>query len=221
MGRYIKNIKGRRYWYEQTPYRVGDKIKNKMVYLGPVDGSARRKAADEKFRQVLRDNVAEYGTSRPGARYAKEAEARAQYHLDMGFKNAVGQEVPLSPEERYSQYVSDFWFKIDSNQASPFEMRHREYNVSHGSVNYRATEYFQGLRDRVQAENDRQAAQDAPGRTQEAPATNSTVDAEIEAREAKFEAAVDEYNEGTTAAPDAPAPDDAPSPSENGTADKQ
>lgn len=59
----------------------------------------------------------------------------------------------------------------------------------------------------------RQTAQDAPQRTQEAPAKNFTVDDEIEAREAKFEAAVDEYNAGTTAAPDTPAPDDAPSPS--------
>ena len=57
----------------------------------------------------------------------------------------------------------------------------------------------------------RQAAQDAPGRTQGPPAKDFTVDDEIEAREAKFEAAVDEYNAGTTAAPDSPAPDDAPS----------
>jgi hypothetical protein len=179
-----------------------------------VDGPARRKAADEKFRQVLRDNAYQYGKSRPGERRAKEAQAREQYHRDMGFKNAVGQEVPLSPEERYGQFVSDSWLKIDSKQVSPFEMRHREYKVTHGSGNYRASEYFGNLRDRVRAEDARQTAQDAPGRPQEAPATNSTVDAEIEAREAKFEATVDEYNAGTTAAPDAPAPDDAPSPSE-------
>jgi hypothetical protein len=62
----------------------------------------------------------------------------------------------------------------------------------------------------------RVAAQQAPGRTQEAPATDFTVDDEIEAREAKFEATVDEYNAGTTAAPAEPAPADAPSPDATG-----
>jgi hypothetical protein len=57
----------------------------------------------------------------------------------------------------------------------------------------------------------RQTAQDAPGRAKGDKAKDFTVDDEIESREAKFEAAVDEYNAGTTAAPDAPAPDDAPS----------
>jgi hypothetical protein len=213
MGRYIKNIKGRRYAYEQTPYRVGDKIKNKMVYLGPVDGPARKKAADEKFRQVLRDNVAEYGKSRPGARYAKEAQAREQYHRDMGFKQTGEKEPPLTQEERYSQFVSDFWLKIDSKQVSPFEMRHREYTVTHASAQYRMGERFNNVRDEVHREDARQTAQDAPGRAQEAPAKDFTVDDEIEAREAKFETAVEEYNAGTSTTPDSPAPDDAPSPS--------
>lgn len=213
MARYIKNINGRRYWYEQTPDYRGGKRTPITKYIGPVDGPARKKAADEKFRQVLRDNAYQYGRSRPGERRAKEAAAREQYHRDMGFKNAVGQEVPLSPEERYSQYVSDFWFKIDSKQTSAFDMRHREYTVSHSSAKYRMGERFNNVRDQVRAEDARQTAQDAPGRTQEAPAKDFTVDDEIGAREAKFEAAVDEYNAGTTAEPDAPAPDDAPSPS--------
>jgi hypothetical protein len=60
------------------------------------------------------------------------------------------------------------------------------------------------------------APQNAPERTEEPASKNFTVDDEIEAREAKFDAAVEEYNAGTTAAPDTPAPDDAPSPSEPG-----
>ncbi len=61
-----------------------------------------------------------------------------------------------------------------------------------------------------EAKASRQTAQDAPGRAQTSQAKDFTVDDEIEAREARSEAAVDEYNEGTTAAPDSPAPDDAP-----------
>ncbi len=132
----------------------------------------------------------------------------------MGFPGAEEPDAPLTHEERYRQFVSDFWVKIDRNQASPFEVWHREYTATHGSASYRATERFNQVRDEVQAEDARQAAQNAPERTEAPSPKNFTVDDEIEAREAKFEASVDEYNDGTTAAPDGPAPDDAPEPSE-------
>jgi hypothetical protein len=199
MGRYIKTIKGRRYWYEQTPDYRGGKRTPITRYIGPVDGAARKKAADEKYREVLRDNVYKYGSSRPGARYADEARARAQYARDMGWTKP--DEPHSTHEEQYRQFVSDFWFKIDSNQASDFEKRHREYDLTHRSPQSRAKEHFHNLRSEIQKEDARidlenasQPAQNPPGRTEEAPAKNFTVDDEIEARQAKFEETLDEVN---------------------------
>lgn len=193
-----KTIKGRQYRYEQTSYREGGKVKTKSVYLGPVSGTT-RKAADEKYRQVLRDSVFLYGTSRPAERYAREARAREQYHYDLGFK--------VTPEERLRQVTSDFWFGIDSKRETNFEKRHREYTLIHPSTASRVAERFSKLREEIQKEEARIAAQDALGHAQAAPAKNFSVDDEIEAREAKFEATLDEYNATTGSEPltDAPA----------------
>ena len=43
--RVIKKIKGHSYLYEQSSYRIGEKVKTKSRYLGPVSPSGVRDAA--------------------------------------------------------------------------------------------------------------------------------------------------------------------------------
>jgi hypothetical protein len=45
----IKTINGRRYRYSQKTWREGGRVRTKSVYLGPVDGDARRKGGVTEF----------------------------------------------------------------------------------------------------------------------------------------------------------------------------
>src|SRR5205085_9767611 len=187
----IKTVKGRQYRYLQRSVRVPGRRtpKTESVYLGPVGGNP-RKAADEKYREVLRDNMHRFGTTRPGARYASEARAREQYHRDMGFKGTEGPG-PQTPSERQQQGFQEFWLKVDTNKRSSFETRHAAYNLSHPSATYRVAAEFQRVRDEVRQQDARIAAQEAPQQTAAAPAKDFTVDDEIEARQAQQDEAVD------------------------------
>lgn len=53
----IKTIKGRKYRYERTSYRVGDKVKHRSKYLGPVDpvNKKRNQNAGRKPKMKVRD----------------------------------------------------------------------------------------------------------------------------------------------------------------------
>jgi len=42
----IKTIKGNKYKYERTSYRVGDVVKHKSKYLGPVEPKNKMKKGD-------------------------------------------------------------------------------------------------------------------------------------------------------------------------------
>ena len=50
----IKIIKGRKYRYERTSYRVGDKVKHKSKYLGPVAPVNKRKNPNAGRKPKLR-----------------------------------------------------------------------------------------------------------------------------------------------------------------------
>jgi hypothetical protein len=85
----VRNISGKPYSYLETRYRENGRVKSKSQYLGPLGGGKSngpvsgsggprggpapawedmRKAADELYRNVLRENVELFGTSRSGAR---------------------------------------------------------------------------------------------------------------------------------------------------------
>jgi hypothetical protein len=190
----IKTIGGRQYEYLQTSYREGGKVKTKSVYIGPVGGRKRKKrgggfppvnpAAIVLGGIALAMHIAKHGVKSP----------------DYKSRNR-----PPDPRSWDAQlaYERRKWAERIANAKG----------IRRTSAHPEQTEAWREFDERLAAKVARQTAQDAPGRTQEAPAKNFTVDDEIEARAAKFEAAVDEYNTGTTAAADAPAPDDAPCPS--------
>jgi transposase len=50
----IKTIKGRKYRYERTSYRVGEKVKHKSKYLGPVETVKKRKNPNAGRKPKLR-----------------------------------------------------------------------------------------------------------------------------------------------------------------------
>jgi hypothetical protein len=212
----IKTIGGWQYYYEQTARYRNGKRTPLMRYIGPVDPKRQRKriALGDIFKAFLEVGgyVAFTGTKRPGyklrnvesgrTRQMRQANLKAlykQYGLDLSSPQALRPTRALLSQEQRQ------------------ELMHKLITTGCAARAPKASEAkfdWSGLEAKVAAgKTARQTAQDAPQRTQEAPAKNFTVDDKIEAREAKFEAAVDEYNAGTTAAPDTPAPDDAPSPS--------
>lgn len=50
----IKTIKGRKYRYERTSYRVGDVVKHTSKYLGPVESVSRKKKSNAGRKPKLR-----------------------------------------------------------------------------------------------------------------------------------------------------------------------
>lgn len=50
----IKTIKGRKYRYERTSYRVGKKVKHKSKYLGPIDPVNKRRKTNAGRKPKLR-----------------------------------------------------------------------------------------------------------------------------------------------------------------------
>jgi hypothetical protein len=183
----IKTIKGRQYYYEQTARYRNGKRTPLMRYVGPVDPKRQRKriALSDILRALFEvgGHVAAKGTKRPSYKTKNRPPDPRSWDAQLAYERRKWEE-RIAKAKGTRRNTSAHPEQIDA---------WREFD------------------ERLAAKAARQTAQDAPGRTQEAPAKNFTVDDEIEAREAKFEAAVDEYNAGTTAAPDAPAPDDAPS----------
>lgn len=181
----IKTIRGRRYKYRQETYREGGKVKTRSVYIGPVDGPKRRRkgiSVGDIFRALFE----------VGGYVAVKGTKRPSYKT----KNRP-------PDPRSMKHMLD-----EARQKWERQIDDAKMGYGKQKAKVQPNAEWQEFMDRIAA---RQTAQDASGRTEGPQAKDFTVDDEIEAREAKFEAAVDEYNEGTTAAPDAPAPDDAPS----------
>jgi hypothetical protein len=182
----IKTINGRQYYYLQTARYLNGKRTPLMRYVGPVNPKRRRGITPGSFFRALFEvggYVAVKGTDRPNFKTKnRPPDPRSMRHMLEREQEKWGRRI----EDAKAGYGK---VKADVDQ----DARWRDFD------------------ERFAAKTAGQTAQDAPGRTQGASAKNSTVDDEIAAREAKFEAAVDEYNAGTTAAPDAPAPDDAPS----------
>ncbi|ABE61199.1 hypothetical protein Nham_0303 [Nitrobacter hamburgensis X14] len=209
----IKTIKGRQYYYEQTARYRNGKRTPLMRYIGPVDPKRQRKriALSDIFRALFEVGgyVAVKGTKRPDYK-VKDIESGRTCQMRQANLKALYKQygVDLSSPQAFSATSAHL------SQAQRQELMHKVLAAGRAARAPKAPEAkfdWSGLEAKMAANKAaRQTAQDAPGRTQEAPAKNFTVDDEIEAREAKFEAAVDEYNAGTTAAPDAPAPDDAP-----------
>jgi hypothetical protein len=144
------------------------------------------------------------GPVSPGARDPKKLRAS-----DVGLGSGVYNEAEILRAVNKT-FERQRWARDRMRTRSPEEIG-QEDKWRHASARWEE-EAKVSARERAhfEAKEARQTAQNAPGRTEGPQAKDFTVDDEIEAREAKFEAAVDEYNEGTTAAPDAPAPDDAP-----------
>lgn len=147
---------GKRYASLEERYRENGKVKSRVLAsLGPVDGSsagrqaAYRKAADELYREVLRENVYRYGTSRPGERYQREAHAREAFQRYMDSEKAGNPELPRSWQEKMEQ------------QDASFECRSRMYAALHpnGSATARAQSRYDNLRAAIHAEDAKLSAQ--------------------------------------------------------------
>jgi hypothetical protein len=179
----IKTINGRQYYYEQTARYANGKRTPLMRYIGPVSPKRRRRI---KAGDILR------AIFEVGGHAAANGTNRPGYKA----KNRP-------PDPRSMRHMLD-------RERQKWERRIDDAKAGYGKQKADAGQdaAWRGFMERTTA---RQTAQDAPKRAKGAKAKDFTVDDEIEAREAKFEAAVDEYNAGTTAAPDSPAPDDAPS----------
>jgi hypothetical protein len=187
----IKTINGRQYEYLQTSYREGSKVRTKSVYIGPVGGTKRRKRGGGGFPFVNPASIILGGI------------ALAMHVAKHGVKSPSYKTKNRPPDPRSARHMLEL-------ERQRWERRIEDAKA--GWVKPKAKPEqdpeWRAFDEKLAAS--RQTAQDAPGRAKGAKAKDFTVDDEIEAREAKFEAAVDEYNEGTTAAPDSPAPDDAP-----------
>lgn len=190
----IKTINGRQYEYLQTSYREGGKVRTKCVYIGPVGGRKRKKRGGG-FPPV-----------NPAAAVLGGI-ALAVHIARRGVKSPDYKAKSRPPDSRSARHMLE-------RERQRWQRRMDDAKAGCGKPQAKA-EQDAGWREFMERTTARQAAQDAPGRAKGAKAKDFTVDDEIEAREAKFEAAVDEYNEGTTAAPDSPAPDDAPSESDD------
>jgi hypothetical protein len=189
----IKTINGRQYEYLQTSYREGGKVRTKSVYVGPVGGRKRRKRGGGGFTPVNPAAIILGGI------------ALAMHIAKYGTKSPNYKSPNRPPDPRSARHMLD-------RERQRWERRIEDAKAGYGKPKADAGQDA-AWREFMERTTARQTAQDAPGRAKGAKAKDFTVDDEIEAREAQFEAAVDEYNEGTTAAPDSPAPDDAPSPS--------
>ena len=69
-----------RYLYLEERWRENGKVKSRSTLIKGDRESLERKLANERYRDVLRENVYRYGKSHTGERYRREAEARQAYH---------------------------------------------------------------------------------------------------------------------------------------------
>jgi len=136
--RYQKKQSGVYASYEER-YREGGKGKSRYRSLGRVDGitpsQVTRKAADELYRQVLRDNVYTYGKSKPGERYAAADKARQAYqeYLKTG-------ELPTSELEQYERDQKEHW---------EGESMRIQAKATAGHATFKAKEQYNAVRDEV------------------------------------------------------------------------
>jgi hypothetical protein len=215
--RIIKTIKGRRYYYLQRSYRRGGRVLTKSIYLGPVDAPKRKK------RKLDLRGLAP-GIAAIGIHVLLNGLKSPQYKTRDRISGRTIQANKQALLALYKSYGLDLSSPQALQQTRALLSADQEQELMHkvlalgreqhagrakGEVSPEIREFNERLKAHKAAQDARQAAQNAPGRTEAPVAKNFTVDDEIEAREAKFEAAVDEYNAGTTAAPDSPAPDDA------------
>lgn len=219
MGRYIKTIKGRQYWYEQT-YRPGRRTPLTR-YIGPVNPVRKKKRGGGLpipnpldlvlYATVFATHIVKYGTGSPKyrsknvrsgrARQAAQAAAKElfkSYGIDLSSAAAYRATIAhVSQEERWKLSKEFAALGPDARLTMDWPQDDAEARAPAGD------------------REGRQTPQDAPQGPPEAPTYNFTVDDEIEARQAKFEETLDEYNasiEGETGAPSL-GPDDAPEPS--------
>ena len=144
-------IKGRPYLYSEERYREGGKVRcRSRVVRGAYSKipAEARKAADERYREVLRENIYRYGTSRSGARYAREEAAREAYHHFLDRANSGG---PLTLDEARAEAYT----RIFDRPTSAFESRASKYASSKPSPEYRARTRFENVKEAVRAENAR------------------------------------------------------------------
>ncbi len=225
----IKTIGGRQYKYLQTSYRFGGKVRTKSIYLGPVGGVKRKKGGG--FPPVNPAGVV-LGAVKLGLYIAKNGTKSPRYSNKTHESGRTKSARDAKMRDLYKAYG------IDTSSAPAFhatssllsaeqrvELMHRQAELGRGSKSPAAqSDEMKAFADRIaehKADQDaRIAAQEAAPRTEAPAAKNFTVDDEIEAREAKFEATVEEYNAGTQAAAAEPAPADAPTPDATGTQTK-
>lgn len=197
---------GLRYWQES--YREGGKVKTR--HLGPVGGKPRK--------QKLRGGFA-LPFSAPFVLLVhalrKSFDKTYDRARSKSAKGRVGKVDPRS-QERQDAYDRARWHETRMKEIHAFNIKRDVYVAQH-AADIRERFYHLGRPSPVAAAKDRyaQARQEAQKEVTAPPtptAKNFTVDDAIEAREARTEAAVAEHNAGTQAAPDSPAPADAPSP---------
>jgi hypothetical protein len=56
--RVVKAIKGRRYLYEQRTWRDGGRVRTESRYIGPLDGTPRRRRLGQKIADFIKANMA-------------------------------------------------------------------------------------------------------------------------------------------------------------------
>lgn len=138
-----RTIHGRRYTYYEERWRENGKVKSrstivKTVRSVPVNAETDRKAAVERYRDTLRQNVFIYGKSKPGERYEAEALAREAYQRHLDAEQRGEAFVQLSQEEHFNDVRSQFVHLGKASQADPSS---------------RAEAAFMSLRDAVHAED--------------------------------------------------------------------
>lgn len=238
MPRYIKVIRGRAYWYEQT-YRPGSRTPLTR-YIGPVEPKRKKIGLSDVLKGIFeaglvlgarniiprppRAGRGKRGTQSNRTKLMREAELRALYEsygIDLSSPQAFNATRALLAQEQQTELMHKLLglgrAHSSSRELGPMSQAVREFNER---ARERMVQVDGGRVDRSILEA-RRTAQNVPGRTEEAPAKNFTVDDEIEARQATFEATLDEVNamrgyEPLTDAPsDAPTPSDADAPHEN------
>jgi hypothetical protein len=243
----IKTIKGRQYRYFQSTYRSGGKVRTNSKYIGPVGGGKRKRSTSvsDVLMNVFTLGVKAAAGELKERHYAKR---RAPSHRSKHVADKATRELDRlygldrSTPERWRET----WERLRANTELFNEWRQQQETVTNelhaekarqqdaapkSAEEKQLTASKQEFADRVNAhiaaqharhadQDARQTSQDAPQAAQEAPAKDFTVDDEIEAREAKFDAMQEEvnaargFNPAPTDPPDIPSPepDDAPAP---------
>jgi hypothetical protein len=168
---YYKRVhkNGKTYVYPELreSRRVPGKKNPVSVTLGRIGGST-RKAADERYREVLRENVYTFGNSRPGERYRYEAWAREQYHKHIDAEQTP--EVPHPEQEprdamnRARDATFDFYTAQERYRVRhAADIRERDYKSTHASPKTRAEQEQASRKQAAEDELAREADKAADG----------------------------------------------------------